>query len=80
MNTFIKARNPKGKDLWTRLFKELSHNNHIYVGFPVKCEKHPDATAIITQAEQFELVCPDGGCTAPWYVLRIIHLCMNHAD
>jgi Ni,Fe-hydrogenase III component G len=67
MDTFMNARNPKGKELWTRLFNDLHHEKHIYEGLPIKCEKHPDSrTLILSQPEQFDDACPDGGCIEPW--------------
>lgn len=62
--TFMKAR--KGKEVWQKLFDHLKENGHIYEGFPVKCEKHPDRTALLCSVEDFETKCPDGGCTEPW--------------
>ncbi|KAF3484283.1 NFX1-type zinc finger-containing protein 1 [Arthroderma uncinatum] len=61
--TFMHAR--KGKDIWRKLFVHLKENDHIYEGFPVRCEKHPDRTALLCKAEDFEAECPDGGCKEP---------------
>ncbi|KAM5494308.1 hypothetical protein MaudMau93_000324 [Microsporum audouinii] len=61
--TFMHAR--KGKDVWRKLFVHLKENGHIYEGFPVRCEKHPDRTALLCKTEDFEAECPDGGCTEP---------------
>lgn len=65
-DTFMNAR--KGKEVWQKLFNHLTQNNHVYEGFPVKCEKHPDRTALLSSDEDFEKQCPDGGCTEPWQV------------
>lgn len=65
--TFMHAR--KGKDIWRKFFAHLKEDGHIYEGFPVRCEKHPDRTALLCKAEAFEVECPDGGCKEPWYVL-----------
>ena len=62
--TFMNSR--KGKDVWVPLVNELKLNGHLYDGFPVKCEQHPDKMAIIRTKEEFDLICPDGGCSAPW--------------
>lgn len=62
-STFINAR--KGHEEWVRLFDHLKTNGNIYDGFPLKCEKHPDTTHIVHSAEEFDLYCPDGGCTLP---------------
>lgn len=63
--TFMNAR--KGKDVWRKLFDHLKENDHIYEGFPVKCEKHPDRSALLSSPENFQSECPDGGCKEPWY-------------
>lgn len=62
--TFFNAR--KGREIWQKLFKFLEEEDHIYDGFPVKCEKHPDRTAVLSTQEDFDLHCPDGGCNEPW--------------
>ncbi|KFZ12367.1 hypothetical protein V502_07117, partial [Pseudogymnoascus sp. VKM F-4520 (FW-2644)] len=65
--TFIHSR--KGSAVWRKLFDHLKQNDHIYEGFPVKCEKHPDRTAILSSPEGFNIQCPDGGCNEPCGVL-----------
>ena len=64
--TFVNAR--KGKEIWQKLFEHLNQKGHVYGGFPVKCQKHPDRTALLSSDEDFEALCPDGGCTEPWQV------------
>ena len=61
-NTFLKSRS--GKDLWQRLLKLLTHGSHVYDGFPVKCERHPDRTNLLRSPDDFDK-CPDGGCNEP---------------
>lgn len=56
----------KGKEVWVPLMNQLKQNGHVYDGFPVKCEQHPDKTALLAEKEQFNSVCPDGGCSEPW--------------
>lgn len=69
--TFIHAR--KGSDVWRSVLDHLKENGHVYDGFPIKCEKHPDRTALLKSPDAFESNCPDGGCKEPWYVqIRII--------
>ena len=63
-NTFMKSS--KGGGLWTRLFEMLKQNGHIYDGFPIKCERHPNRVSIIQKPSDFDNECPDGGCTEPW--------------
>jgi len=62
--TFLHAR--KGSSVWRTFFDHLKENDHIYEGFPVKCEKHPDRTALLSSPEAFDEHSPDGGCKEPW--------------
>jgi len=62
--TFLNAR--KGKDLWNSVFTLLKNGRHIYDGLPVRCERHPSRTAVLSQAAGFDTECPDGGCKEPW--------------
>ncbi|KAF2030476.1 P-loop containing nucleoside triphosphate hydrolase protein [Setomelanomma holmii] len=62
-DTFMNSR--KGKDVWKPLMDELRRNNHVYDGFPIRCEQHPDRTALLTEKQQFDVICPDGGCSEP---------------
>ncbi|KAK7025285.1 P-loop containing nucleoside triphosphate hydrolase protein [Favolaschia claudopus] len=59
-HTFMNSR--KGKDLWTTLFDMLKDGGHIYDGLPVRCERHPDRTAVLKAPKDFDQHCPDGGC------------------
>ncbi|KAF2868659.1 AAA domain-containing protein [Massariosphaeria phaeospora] len=63
-DTFMNSR--KGKDVWVPLMDQLKREGHVYDGFPVKCEQHPEKKALISKKEQFETVCPDGGCSESW--------------
>jgi replication-associated recombination protein RarA len=63
LETFISSRN--GKDIWTRFFELLKKRGDIYDGLPVKCERHPEKTALISEPADFERFCPDGGCSEP---------------
>lgn len=63
--TFLSSR--KGERCWRPLIDQLKSNGHIYDGLPVKCEQHPQTTAVLTTKEDFETECPDGGCSVPWY-------------
>jgi hypothetical protein len=64
VETFENAR--KGHELWRKAFRLMQEKRHIYDGFPIKCEKHPDRKARLSLPEDFDLRCPDGGCTEPW--------------
>lgn len=71
VGTFSKSR--KGKEIWTKLFGMLKHDGHIYEGLPVKCERHPERTALLRDFADFEKECPDGGCNEPWLVMFMNH-------
>lgn len=62
--TFTSSR--KGRDLWDRFMALLKSGRHIYDGFPVKCERHPDRHVLLRRPEDFDEHCPDGGCSEPW--------------
>lgn len=62
--TFLKAR--KGKDIWTKLWGLLKDGGHVYDGFPVRCEQHPETFSLLRQPSDFDAECPDGGCKEPW--------------
>jgi len=62
--TFMGSR--KGEELWGRFMSVLKAGNHVYDGFPVKCERHPDRTLLLRLPEDFDQHCPDGGCSEPW--------------
>ncbi|PYH42931.1 P-loop containing nucleoside triphosphate hydrolase protein [Aspergillus saccharolyticus JOP 1030-1] len=74
-NTFVSSR--KGESPWRPFMDHLKSNGHLYEGLPVKCEQHPQKTAILKTMGDFESECPDGGCPAPCSVkLRCgIHEC-----
>jgi len=65
-DNFMNAR--KGGGLWRKFFDFMKINGHVYEGLPVKCEKHPDRTAALSNPQAFDIECPDGGCKEPWYV------------
>jgi hypothetical protein len=62
--TFMNAR--KGREIWRKFFDFLKENDHVYEGFPVKCEKHPDRTELLCSPEDLDMKTPDGGCKEPW--------------
>lgn len=67
-DTFKNARN--GQELWQQLFNLLIDGKHVYHGLPVKCERHPNTTEILSQVNDFDSKCPDGGCLLPWYIIK----------
>ncbi|KAF1998618.1 P-loop containing nucleoside triphosphate hydrolase protein [Amniculicola lignicola CBS 123094] len=74
-DTFMESR--KGREVWTPLMEQLREGGHVYDGFPVKCEQHPEKVALLTSPHQFDDVCPDGGCSEPCgkVLSCTIHVC-----
>jgi hypothetical protein len=62
--TFMKSRH--GRDVWEPLLNQLNKGGHVFDGFPVKCERHPERQALLRNREDFDAECPDGGCSEPW--------------
>jgi hypothetical protein len=67
--------NRKGQKVWVPLLRLLKENGHVYDGFPVKCERHPDRCSLLQRVTDFETQCPDGGCNDPWSVDRFQWIC-----
>jgi hypothetical protein len=63
-HTFETAK--KGKDAWAALFNTLRQKSLFFKGFPVRCEQHPDRTALLKSEDQFDQLVPDGGCNESW--------------
>ncbi|PLN78187.1 P-loop containing nucleoside triphosphate hydrolase protein [Aspergillus taichungensis] len=61
--TFLSSR--QGKKCWKLLLDQLKTNGHIYDGLPVRCEQHPQTTAVLKNTKDFDRECPDGGCSKP---------------
>jgi len=64
--TFLKSRN--GKEIWFKFLDMIKRFGYFYEGLPVRCEQHNDARHILRLPEDFERLCPDGGCSEPWCV------------
>ncbi|KAK3396789.1 P-loop containing nucleoside triphosphate hydrolase protein [Sordaria brevicollis] len=77
METFMNSK--KGAATWRPFFELLKTHNHLYDGFPVKCERHPEKTAILREPEDFDRNCPDGGCIEPCNALLKcgVHRCTS---
>lgn len=60
--TFLRSRS--GKELWQKFLNLLTSGSHVYDGFPVRCERHPDRTNVLRWPADFD-TCPDGGCSEP---------------
>lgn len=82
MHTFMSSK--KGRCTWHPFFKLLRESKSLYDGVPIRCEQHPDRTAVISAPEDFARCCPDGGCAEQWYVTRfysctpLLTLCSGH--
>lgn len=64
--TFLKSRS--GKETWSKFFDMIKRLGYFYEGLPVRCERHNGIKNVLKLPEDFERLCPDGGCTEPWFV------------
>ena len=64
--TFLKSRS--GKETWSKFFDLIKRLGYFYEGLPVRCEQHNDVKNVLRLPEDFERLCPDGGCTESWSV------------
>lgn len=64
--TFLKSRS--GKETWSKFFDMIKRLGYFYEGLPVRCEQHNDTKNVLGLPEDFERLCPGGGCTEPWSV------------
>lgn len=55
----------KGEAVWKPFLKILAERGQIYDGFPAQCQRHPDRKVDLKQPEDFDELCPDGGCLVP---------------
>lgn len=64
MHTFHKSK--KGHVLWSEYFDALKEQNSLFDGLPTRCEQHPDRQTDLKRPEDFDVLCPDGGCAEKW--------------
>ncbi|KAK1622780.1 ATPase [Colletotrichum phormii] len=60
METFMAS--PHGKAVWLPFFSLMKEKNYLHDGFAIRCQKHPERTALLTEPDDFDTKCPDGGC------------------
>jgi hypothetical protein len=63
MDTFMNS--PQGKDTWVPFFRLLREKGYLKDGISVRCERHPERTAMLSSPQDFDQKCPDGGCSEP---------------
>ncbi|KAF4948840.1 hypothetical protein FSARC_13634 [Fusarium sarcochroum] len=63
MMTFMKSK--KGGDMWMQYFDALKKNDSLFDGVPVHCERHPETSMLLKSPDDFDKMCPDGGCAEP---------------
>lgn len=61
--TFLKSRN--ADQAWTPFLHFMKENGHLYDGLPVQCQQHPHKKFLLKTAREFDVECPDGGCSEP---------------
>jgi superfamily I DNA and/or RNA helicase len=62
--TFLKSRN--ADQAWTPFLHFMKEKGHLYDGLPVQCQQHPHKKVLLKTARDFDVECPDGGCSEPW--------------
>jgi hypothetical protein len=62
--TFLKSRN--ADQAWTPFLQFMKVNGHLYDGLPVQCQQHPHKKVLLKTVRDFDIECPDGGCSEPW--------------
>ncbi|KAK1981578.1 ATPase [Colletotrichum cereale] len=60
METFMASS--QGQAVWNPFFKLLREKGYLHDGVSIRCEQHPEKTALLKEPEDFDLKCPDGGC------------------
>ncbi|KAJ3564153.1 hypothetical protein NPX13_g7945 [Xylaria arbuscula] len=63
MDTFMKSK--QGQNTWLPFFSLMKQYNYLQDGFWVRCEQHPERTAMLSKSDDFSTHCPDGGCSEP---------------
>lgn len=71
MQTYMTSKT--GRNTWIPFFESMKTKNHLYDGLPVHCERHPEKKYLLKDPEDFDMCCPDGGCSELWSVL----LCLS---
>ncbi|KAI1266292.1 ATPase [Xylariaceae sp. FL1019] len=61
MDTFMKSS--QGQETWLPFFSLMKQHNYLQDGFWVRCEQHPERTAMLSKPGDFSTHCPDGGCS-----------------
>ncbi|GJC87141.1 NFX1-type zinc finger-containing protein 1 [Colletotrichum liriopes] len=63
METFMASS--QGQEVWVPFFSLLKEKEYLHDGVTIRCQQHPEKTALLTKPEDFNLKCPDGGCDEP---------------
>ncbi|KAI8627392.1 ATPase [Xylariaceae sp. FL1651] len=61
MDTFLAS--PQGKDTWIPFFRLMKEKEYLQDGLWVRCEQHTERTVLLSNPEDFDSKCPDGGCS-----------------
>jgi superfamily I DNA and/or RNA helicase len=62
--TFLKSRN--ADQAWKPFLHFVKEKGHLYDGLPVQCQQHPHKKFLLKTPGDFDVECPDGGCSEPW--------------
>ncbi|KAF1730682.1 NFX1-type zinc finger-containing protein 1 [Beauveria bassiana] len=61
METFLAS--PQGKDCWIPFFDLMKEKKYLQDSLEVYCQQHPKRISKLSVPQDFDLRCPDGGCS-----------------
>ncbi|KAM3565705.1 hypothetical protein MY1884_000014 [Beauveria asiatica] len=61
METFLASS--QGELCWIPFFNLMRKHDYLQDGLHVYCEQHPERSAVLSVPDDFDLKCPDGGCS-----------------
>lgn len=64
LSTFTSSN--KGGEVWALLRDYIRKQGFLCKGLPIQCQSHPNVKNIAVVPEDFQNLCPDGGCSQPW--------------
>jgi hypothetical protein len=59
--TFVASA--QGNETWVPFFRLMEKNRYIQNGLSIRCEQHLDREITLSNPNDFDVKCPDGGCS-----------------
>lgn len=63
METFLDSRHASA--CWVPFFELMKEKGYLQDGLVVHCEQHPSRKSVLSSPREFDLHCPEGGCSEP---------------